>query len=105
MKYTLAQILLTEDFIAGVRESHEEKFPTLEIDLKYKQLSPTKRSPAINEIIRVSKEGCRIYVQSNRIQKVKNGYGIAIISTSQGVMTGGEAYSRGLGGEYICKVW
>lgn len=105
MKHVLATILESEGFVGEVKEVKGEKFSELVIALKYSQITPTKRTPAINEITRVSKEGCRIYVQSNQIKKVKNGYGIAIISTSQGVMTGGQAYSKGLGGEYICKVW
>jgi small subunit ribosomal protein S8 len=105
MKHVIATILEAEGFVEGVKEVKGEKFSELAIDLKYNQVSPTKRIPAINEITRVSKEGCRIYVQNNQIKKVKNGYGIAIISTSQGVMTGGQAFAKGLGGEYICKVW
>lgn len=105
MKHVLATILKEEGFVEEVKEVQGEKFPELQVGLKYTQVSATKRTPAINEIIRVSKEGCRIYVQNNQIQKVKNGYGIAIISTSQGIMTGGQAYAKGLGGEYICKVW
>jgi small subunit ribosomal protein S8 len=105
MKHRLADILLKEGFVEGVAEEKTEKFPELVIVLKYTKVSQTRKNPAINEITRVSKEGCRIYVQNNEIKKVKNGYGIAIISTSQGVMTGGEAYAKGLGGEYICKVW
>ena len=69
------------------------------------QVSLTRKKPAITEIDRVSKQGCRIYVKRHDIEKVKNGYGLAIVSTSQGIMTGKEAYRKGLGGEYICKVW
>jgi small subunit ribosomal protein S8 len=105
MKQHLAEVLLQEGFVDGVRKEEGEKFPQIAITLKYTVVSQTKKRPAINEITRVSKEGCRIYVQNNQIQKVKNGFGIAIISTSRGIMTGGEAFSKGLGGEYICKVW
>ncbi len=105
MKHVLATILESEGFVGNVKEVQGEKFSELVVDLKYTQVTPTKKTPAINEITRVSKEGCRIYVQNNQIKKVKNGYGIAIISTSQGIMTGGKAFSKGLGGEYICKVW
>lgn len=105
MKQVIATILAKEGFVESVKEEKGEKFSELVVTLKYNQVSPTLRQPAINEITRVSKEGCRIYVQNNQIQKVKNGYGIAIISTSQGIMTGGQAYAKGLGGEYICKVW
>jgi small subunit ribosomal protein S8 len=105
LKLVIATILAKEGFVNSVAEGTEGNFKTLEVALKYTQVTPTKKKPGINEITRVSKEGCRIYVQSNQIKKVKNGFGIAVISTSQGVMTGGEAYAKGLGGEYICKVW
>jgi small subunit ribosomal protein S8 len=105
LKEQLALILAQEGFVEKAEKQAGEKFPELVIALKYNTVTPTKRLPAIREITRVSKEGCRIYVQNNQIKKVKNGYGIAILSTSQGVMTGGEAFRRGLGGEYICKVW
>jgi small subunit ribosomal protein S8 len=75
------------------------------IGLKYRQVSLTKREPALQEIERVSKEGRRVYVKQNEVAKVKNGYGISIISTSQGLMTGLAAHKRRLGGEYICQVW
>ncbi len=106
LKHTIAKILEQEGFVARVeKESAEGGHDMLTVWLKYTQVSPTKKSPAIREITRVSKEGCRIYVKQSEVKKVKNGYGIAIISTSQGVMTGGEAYRKGLGGEYLCKVW
>lgn len=105
LKYTIAQILEREGFVARVEKETEGAFAVVSVWLKYSQVSPTKRVPAIQEVTRVSKQGCRIYVKSHDVKKVKNGYGIAILSTSQGVMTGGEAYAKGLGGEYICKVW
>lgn len=105
-KHLIAQILEKEGFVSRVeKQTAENGRETLCVWLKYTQVSPTKKMPAISEITRVSKQGCRIYVKSNDVKKVKNGYGIAIISTSQGVMTGHEAYRRGLGGEYLCKVW
>lgn len=105
LKYILASILEHEGFVARVEKQTDGTHENLCIWLKYTQVSPTKKVPAIQELTRVSKQGCRIYVKSSEIKKVKNGYGIAIVSTSQGVMTGSEAYRRGLGGEYICKVW
>jgi len=105
-KQLIAQILEKEGFVSRVeKQTAENGRETLCVWLKYSQVSPTKKMPAISEITRVSKQGCRIYVKSNDVKKVKNGYGIAIISTSEGVMTGHEAYRRGLGGEYLCKVW
>lgn len=106
LKCTIAEILEREGFIARFEKQQAEgAHETLCIWLKYTQVSPTQKSPAIQEVTRVSKQGCRVYVKKSEIKKVKNGYGIAIVSTSQGVMTGSEAYRRGLGGEYICRVW
>jgi small subunit ribosomal protein S8 len=73
--------------------------------LKYSKDPQNREIPAIEEIKRVSTEGQRIYVGKNEIKKVKNGFGISIISTSQGVMAGEESRRRGLGGELICEVW
>lgn len=105
LKWTIAEILLREGFVARFEKQADGVHETLCIWLKYTQVSPTEKAPAIQEVTRVSKQGCRIYVKKSEIKKVKNGYGIAIVSTSQGVMTGSEAYRRGLGGEYICRVW
>lgn len=105
LKYTIAQILLKEGFIGSAEKETDGTHETLRMRLKYTVVSPTKKVPAIQEVTRVSKQGCRIYVKKNEIKKVKNGYGIAIVSTSEGVMTGAEAFRRGLGGEYICRLW
>ena len=104
-KEKIASILLEEGFVESVTKEGEGAKAELVIGLRYTQVNPTKRVPAISEITRVSTEGCRIYVKSKEVKKVKNGYGISILSTSQGVMTGGNAYRKGLGGEYLCKVW
>ncbi len=105
VKETIARILEREGYVARVEKSDEDGKITLSVWLCYEQVSPTKKKPMITEIDRVSKQGCRIYVKRHDIEKVKSGYGIAIVSTSQGIMTGKEAYRKGLGGEYICKVW
>lgn len=105
LKMMIAQILVREGFVARVEQETEGAKSTLSVFLKYTVVSPTKKAPAIQEITRVSKQGCRVYVKSHEVKKVKNGYGIAILSTSQGVMTGGEAYAKGLGGEHLCNVW
>jgi small subunit ribosomal protein S8 len=69
--------------------------------LKY----PDTKKSIINDIQRVSKPGRRIYVKQDKIPKVLNGYGVAIISTSKGVITDKEAREKNVGGEVICKVW
>lgn len=105
LKRTIAEILTREGFLLGVEKNTESEFDELTILLKYREVSPTKKEPAISDLERVSKEGRRIYVKRHEVQKVKNGYGLSILSTSRGVMTGQEAYKKGLGGEYLCKVW
>ncbi len=105
LKHMIAQILEREGFVARVGKEMEDEKEVLRIWLKYTTVSATKKAPAIQEITRVSKQGCRVYIKSHDVRKVKNGYGISIISTSQGVMTGREAHAKGLGGEYLCKVW
>ncbi|MFZ1626390.1 MAG: 30S ribosomal protein S8 [Candidatus Moraniibacteriota bacterium] len=105
MKLAIAEILKQEGFVGNVEVIEEGVRKDLQIGLKYRQISLTKREPAIQEIERISKEGRRVYVKKNEVVKVKNGYGISIISTSQGLMTGLEAHRRHLGGEYICQAW
>lgn len=105
MKFAIAEILKAEGFVGDVATIEEGVKKDLNIVLKYRQVSLTKREPAIQEIERISKEGRRVYVKKGEIVKVKNGYGISIISTSQGLMTGLQAHKRRLGGEYICQAW
>lgn len=105
MKLAIAEILKAEGFIEDVATIEEGVKKDLNITLKYRTLSLTKREGAIQEIERISKEGRRVYVKKNEVVKVKNGYGISIISTSQGLMTGLQAHKRRLGGEYICQAW
>lgn len=105
VKEVIARILEREGYVSRVEKIEESGKTSLGVWLRYEQVSPTQKKPAITEIDRVSKEGCRIYVKHHDIEKVKSGYGIAIVSTSRGMMTGKEAYRKGLGGEYICKVW
>lgn len=105
LKLAILELLVQEGFVEGVTTEEEGVKKTLVVTLKYEQVSLTKKRSAIQDVVRVSKEGRRAYVKRNEVAKVKNGYGIAVLSTSQGVMTGGEAYAKGLGGEYICQVW
>lgn len=105
LKLAILNLLVREHFLENVSVEADGAKETLLITLKYETLSLTKKRSAIQNIVRVSKEGRRTYVKSHEVMKVKNGYGVAVLSTSQGVMTGGEAYAKGLGGEYICQVW
>jgi len=105
LKMAIAEILEKENLVDFIKKEKEGKFENILIGLKYHKSSANQTSPAINEIKRVSKEGQRIYVGKKDVKKVKNGYGISIISTSRGVMTGKEAHQNGLGGELICEIW
>jgi len=105
LKWSIAKILQARGFVEKAEKLSVGKFPEIRIVLRYVQVAPTRRDPAIQAINRVSREGQRIYVKRDQIRRVKNGFGLAIISTPKGVMTGEEAYHAGLGGEYLCQVW
>jgi len=105
LRLALANILQKEGFVESVEIDKKGVSEQIQIGLKYYQVSNTSKIPAIKELRRISKEGQRVYVRNKEVKKVKNDYGIAIISTSKGIMTGTEAKKNGLGGEYICEIW
>jgi len=107
LKFAVAETLRSRGFVSGVSKRSDEsgRKESIEIVLRYIEHSPIRRDPAIRELRRMSKEGRRIYVKKGEVRKVKNGYGLAILSTSQGVMSGEDAAKKGLGGEYVCQVW
>jgi len=100
IKFNIAQILVKNGYLKEAKKVTSGNFAALKLSIDYSQ--PRKM---ISKLVRVSSPGRRVYVKANQIKKVFGGQGIAIISTSKGVMTGYEAYSRGIGGELICKVW
>lgn len=106
IKLAIAKILEKEGFIGAVsEEGGENGKKNIRAVLKYYKISNIEKNPAINKFKRISKEGKRIYVRNGELKNVKNKFGIAIISTSKGLMTGEDAKKNGLGGEYICEVW
>ncbi len=108
LKFAIAQVLEKENFVEKVervQDEMKENFENIRITLKYDQISHTVKKPVIEHIRQISKQGQRAYIKKNDIHKVRNGYGISIISTSQGVMSGKEARKKGLGGELICELW
>jgi small subunit ribosomal protein S8 len=105
LKMALAKILEKEGFVDAVAKEKQANFDVIKITLKYYTISNTNKAPAVKGIRRISKEGQRIYVKSKDVRSVKNNYGVALISTSKGVMTDHDAKKAGLGGEYICEVW
>ncbi len=101
MLVAIARVLQSEGYIAGWEIKEGKPYSNLVLHLKY---SADKR-PAIRELKRVSKLGLRVYRGRDELPRVKNGLGIAIVTTSQGVMTGYEARRRGIGGEVLCTVY
>jgi small subunit ribosomal protein S8 len=100
LKYKIAKILEKEGFIEKVEKKGKGVKKSFEITLKY-----DGKLPAISGLKRISKLGQRIYLPYKKIKKVKQGLGIAIISTSKELMTDKEARKQKLGGEVICEVW
>jgi small subunit ribosomal protein S8 len=102
MTRNIAGILLEEGFIQSVEEVGESFNSQLLLSLKYKG---KHREPVITALRRVSKPGLRVYANRKELPRVLGGLGIAVISTSQGVMTDNKARHQGLGGEVLCYVW
>ena len=101
MKKSIAEILKAEGYIKNYQIIEDGTQGTIRISLKY---LPGKQK-AIQGLRRVSKPGLRVYAGADELPKVLRGLGIAIISTSKGVMTDKEARKQGVGGEVLCYVW
>lgn len=97
----ILRILRDEGFIKNYESVREAKFPTVKIALKY----GPKQEKVISDLKRVSKPGLRVYAKRDKVPRVLRGLGVAIISTSRGVMTDREARKAGIGGEVLCYVW
>ena len=97
----ILDILKKEGYIAGYKILNDTKEKNnISVDLKYEN-----GSPVIKEIKRISKPGRRIYARADSIPKIQNGLGLAIVSTSKGIMSDNEAKNNNVGGEIICKVF
>ena len=101
IKANIAEILKQEGYIADYSVNDETVCKTLELNLKY---GPS-RERSIAGVRRVSKPGLRVYAKSTNLPKVLGGLGVAIISTSQGLLTDREANNKGVGGEVLAYVW
>ena len=101
LKCELAKILKNEGFIEDYKVVKEDVQGTINLTLKYGQ----NKERVITGLKRISKPGLRVYAKSTEIPKVLNGLGIAIISTSRGVMTDKEARKQNLGGEVLAYIW
>lgn len=102
MTRSIARVLKTEGFIADYIDSGDGIQRKLVITLKYKGKN---RQPIIRNLTRVSKPGLRVYSNRKELPRVLGGIGIAIISTSSGIMTDRDARRQGIGGEVLCYVW
>jgi len=100
LKVELGRILKEQGYIADYKIGEEEGFKTINIVLSY----TAEKESVIKEINRISKPSRRVYVNKNKIPRIKEGLGICILSTSKGIMTGSEARHEGVGGELICSI-
>jgi len=101
MKVSIANVLKAEGFIKNYKVIPDQKQGVLRVYLKFID----EKDSVINEIKRISKPGGRVYVASEDIPKVKNGLGVAILSTSKGILADKTAREAGVGGELICTIW
>ncbi len=100
LKFGIVKILEKEGFIEKIEKKGRGVKKIIEIKLKYED-----KKSAISYLKRISKPGQRIYFKSQGLKPVRSGYGITIISTSKGLMTGREAKKKKIGGEVLCQVW
>ncbi len=101
MKSEVARLLKSEGFIKDYTMENEEGKSVLNVFLKY----TIEREPVIQGLRRISKSSCRKYVASDEVPRVLGGIGVAILSTSSGVMTDNEARKQNVGGEVLCYIW
>lgn len=101
VKTEIAKILKEEGFIEDYKVSKDGNFGKLVLTLKY----TNKKERVITGLKRISKPGLRVYAKNNEVPKVLNGFGIAIVSTSRGIMTDKEARKQNLGGEIMAYIW
>jgi small subunit ribosomal protein S8 len=105
LRMAIAKILEEKGYIEKFKKESEGKISNIRVSLKYEKISTNSKASAITGIKQVSKHGRRAYVGKKDIKKVKQGYGISIVSTSKGVMTGEDARKLGVGGEMLCEIW
>ena len=101
MKKGITEILYQQGYILNYKFEMKDKFESIKIALKY---DPVSKLSAITDLTRISKPGLRKYADINSLPRVMNGLGIAIISTSRGLMTNKDSSKQGIGGEIICYV-
>jgi small subunit ribosomal protein S8 len=100
VKFSIAKLLEAEKYVGNVSKVKAGQFNEIKISLLYRA-----NGPAIRHIKRISTPGQRVYVSGKEIPRVLNGYGLAVVSTSNGVITGKEAFRQNVGGELMCEIW
>lgn len=100
LKYEISQILLKNGFLGKVEKKGKKNKRTFEVTLRYNE-----EMPVIGGVKRISKPGQRIYFDYRKIRKVKDGYGMAVISTSKGLLTDKQAKKEKVGGEILFEIW
>ncbi len=101
LKLAVAKVLEAEGYVSDVRPDDEGPHPAIVVGLRYRQ----DGREMIDGLQRVSRPGRRVYVSAEEVPKVRNGLGLAILSTSRGVMSDREAREQNVGGEWLCEVW
>ena len=101
IKKAIANIMVEEGYIKEIEEYTDGSVPMLRLSMKYGQ----NKERVITGLRRISKPGLRVYCKKEEIPKVLNGLGVAVISTSKGIVTDREARKLGVGGEVLCYIW
>ena len=101
LKQRIAQVLVDEGFLAAVTHENDDKQGTITVELKY----DSENHNTIQGIRRVSRPGQRKYARKDNMPRVRSGLGVAILTTSKGIMTDRQAKKAGLGGELLCEIW
>lgn len=100
VKFSIAKLLEAEHYIKKAEKIEVTARPFIRVELKYEN-----GRPALNHLKRISKPGQKIYVNKENVPRVLNGFGLAIVSTSQGIMSSQQARRDKIGGELMCEIW
>ncbi len=100
VKFSIAKLLEAEHYIKKAEKIEVTARPFIRVELKYEN-----GRPALNHLKRISKPGQKIYVNKENVPKVLNGFGLAIVSTSRGIMSSTQAKRDKIGGELMCEIW
>lgn len=100
MKEAMAEILVAEKYVDSMEVKDTTPQKTIVLDLRY-----VGKSPAVTDVERISKPGRRVYRPADDLPRALGGYGIVILSTNKGVLTGKQAKQQGVGGEVLCSIW